>query len=92
MPEQLENDEIADALHDAVLRELGRLVPTGSGRTASISAVCDGLTTVMAEFLVASQPNMPADAEEIERLAALLRTRLQEAIAERRARVVGGHA
>jgi hypothetical protein len=91
MTEQLENDEIADALHDAVLQELGRLVPAGSGRTATISAVCDGLVTVMAEFLVASQPAMPADAEEM-RLAALLRTRLQEAIAERRARVVGGHA
>jgi hypothetical protein len=94
MTEQLESDAIADRLHDVLLKEVARMAPTGGGRTVPISTLCDALVTLLASFLIASQPAMPPDPQEIERLTKLFRQRLEEALAERADRSGGpiGHA
>ena len=93
MTEQLESDAIADRLHDVLLKEIARIAPVGGGRSMPISALADGLIMVLASFLIATQPDMPADSDEVERLAALFRRRLREELAERAERSgPAGHA
>ena len=77
---ELEADEIADVLHDALLRELAVLAPTGSDRTMPVTAVADALCTLLASVLIAAQPGMPANADEVERQTKLFRRRLEEAL------------
>jgi hypothetical protein len=80
------DSEVADILHDMMLRTLARLAPIGGDSTVSVDAVCDGLIRLMAELLIATRPAVLSAAEiEIEaaRLTDLFRLRLSEALAER---------
>ena len=80
--------EIADRLHDALLREIARMAPAGGARALPTNTLTDALLTLLAEILIATQPALPA--EEIERLAALFKVRLEQEFAERAGAV--GHA
>ena len=80
--------EIANILHDAMLREIARLAPAGTDRALPVNAVCDAMITLLAELLTATQPDLPA--AEIERLTVLFHDQLEAAIAERSGPV--GHA
>ncbi len=70
-----ETAEIATALR----RALRSLAPAGGTRELHYNAASDAMVGVLAELLAAA-PNAPA---EIERLTALFRERLTEAVAER---------
>jgi hypothetical protein len=67
---EIDGDEIAAALHVALLREIATLE----------GAICAALVTLIAGILVTSQPTLPA--EEVERLTALFHERLERAVAE----------
>jgi len=84
----IDNVEIANVLHDALLRELTRLAPTGSGRSISTGSIASAMIVLLAELLVASRPEFPA--EELERLSALFERRLREEYCARAGAV--GHA
>ncbi len=79
--------EIANVLHDAMLSAIARLAPHGSGRTIATSAVAEAMIVLLAELLIASKSELPA--EELERLTVLFKMRLEQEFAARAGTVVG---
>jgi hypothetical protein len=88
---KLEDREITDTLHDAVLTAIAQMAPVG-GRSLPINVVADALITLLAELLIATRPADLTAAEieeEVARLTHLFRQRLGEAVGDRSSQPVG---